>query len=215
MGAQAMPKHQGYQIQTLAPPVGFVLDDVTLARELELSVDAVEKEAKQMSRERLEEMNRAFDEYIHRQTRFKTEIVQEIAYLHENCAYAILGVSADATDEEIKRAYRLIAVLCHPDKGGDKEDFQELRDAYERILEHRRAKNKAQNKRTSFNDDYDSDYDVFNVKPNKETKKKKNKKPEEDGDIEDDEDAEIEAEVLKERAERIAAGKKGAAEANN
>ena len=24
------------------------------------------------------------------------------------------------------KAYRLIAMQCHPDKGGDKEDFQEL-----------------------------------------------------------------------------------------
>merc|ERR1712137_162578 len=222
--AQAMPKRQGYQIQTLTPPVGqtlippvgFVLDDATLARELELSPEAVEREAKQMSRERLEEMNRAFDEYIQRQSRFKTEIVQEIAFLHENCAYAILGVSADATDEEIRRAYRLIAVLCHPDKGGDKEDFQELIRAYESIMEHRRAKNKS--KRKPFDDGNDSDFDIFNYeKPKKESpKKKKNvniEKEEENGD--NDDSAEDEVEDLKERAERIAAGKKGGAEVNN
>jgi len=221
-----MPKPHGLQIQTLAPSVGFVLDDVTLARELELSAEDVEKEAKQMSRERLEEMNRAFDEYIHRQSRFKTEIVQEIAHLHENCAYAILGVSADATDEEIKRAYRLIAVLCHPDKGGDKEDFQELISAYERILEHRRSKNTKNNKNSPFDDNCDSDYDVFlhkketnKKKPKKRAEDEKPKKRDEDEDKENNDDnddsVEIEAEDLKERAERIAGGEKGAAEVNN
>merc|ERR1712137_194374 len=37
--ARPTPKHQGFQLQTLAPSVGFVLDDVTLARELELSAE--------------------------------------------------------------------------------------------------------------------------------------------------------------------------------
>eukprot|EP00913_Durusdinium_trenchii_P011418 g10723.t1 len=42
-------------------------------------------------------------------------------------------------DAEIKKAYRLIAMQCHPDKGGDKEDFQELTNAYEKIMEQRRG----------------------------------------------------------------------------
>merc|ERR1712217_656157 len=95
--------------------------------------------ASSIPQEQLEEMNRALDEYILRQMCFKSEIVDEIARLHEDSAYAILGVSSDATDAEIKKAYRLIAMQCHPDKGGDKEEFQELNNAYERIMDKRRS----------------------------------------------------------------------------
>jgi molecular chaperone DnaJ len=45
--------------------------------------------------------------------------------------YEILGVSRDATDEELKRAYRRKARALHPDQGGDEESFKELTAAYE------------------------------------------------------------------------------------
>jgi molecular chaperone DnaJ len=49
--------------------------------------------------------------------------------------YAILGVSRNATQEEIKRAYRRLAIKYHPDKNpGDKnaeEKFKEAAEAYE------------------------------------------------------------------------------------
>lgn len=44
--------------------------------------------------------------------------------------YSILGVARGATDDEIKRAYRRLASQHHPDKGGDKERFQEVQEAY-------------------------------------------------------------------------------------
>lgn len=136
----------------------FVLDDVALVRELQLTPQQAEEEAKNLSPERLEEMNRALDEYILRQMCFKSEIVDEIARLHENSAYAILGISSDATDGEIKKAYRIIAMQCHPDKGGDKEDFQELHNAYEKIMDQRKAMKKATcSKGSTSNFDNDSD----------------------------------------------------------
>jgi DnaJ family protein A protein 2 len=45
--------------------------------------------------------------------------------------YSALGVSRDASVEEIKRAYRKEALTNHPDRGGDKEKFQRLQAAYE------------------------------------------------------------------------------------
>jgi molecular chaperone DnaJ len=51
--------------------------------------------------------------------------------------YEVLGVARDATDEEIKKAYRKMAVKCHPDKNpGDKtaeERFKEIGEAYEAL----------------------------------------------------------------------------------
>lgn len=46
--------------------------------------------------------------------------------------YKILGVSKNATDEEIKKAYRKMAHQYHPDKsGGDEKKFKEVNAAYQ------------------------------------------------------------------------------------
>lgn len=45
--------------------------------------------------------------------------------------YELLGVSKDASESQIKKAYRMRALKEHPDKGGDPEKFKELTRAYE------------------------------------------------------------------------------------
>jgi molecular chaperone DnaJ len=46
--------------------------------------------------------------------------------------YEILGVSKDASDDELKKAFRKAAVKHHPDKeGGDETKFKEINEAYE------------------------------------------------------------------------------------
>ena len=49
--------------------------------------------------------------------------------------YEILGVSKNATADEIKKAYRKVAMQYHPDRNpGDKsaeENFKEAAEAYE------------------------------------------------------------------------------------
>ena len=44
--------------------------------------------------------------------------------------YSTLGVERGASGEEIKRAYRKMASQHHPDKGGDKNKFQQIEEAY-------------------------------------------------------------------------------------
>ena len=46
--------------------------------------------------------------------------------------YDILGVGKTASDDEIKKAFRKLAVKHHPDKqGGDEAKFKEINEAYE------------------------------------------------------------------------------------
>jgi len=45
--------------------------------------------------------------------------------------YKILGVSPQASQEEIRKAYYRLAHKYHPDKGGDPEKFKEINEAYQ------------------------------------------------------------------------------------
>ena len=45
--------------------------------------------------------------------------------------YEVLGINKDATESEIKKAYRTLAIKNHPDKGGDAEQFKQVAEAYE------------------------------------------------------------------------------------
>lgn len=45
--------------------------------------------------------------------------------------YEILGVPKNASQDELKKAYRKAAIKSHSDKAGDPEKFKELAHAYE------------------------------------------------------------------------------------
>lgn len=49
--------------------------------------------------------------------------------------YDLLGISQQATSEEIKIAFRNKAVKLHPDKGGSAEEFSKIRFAYEVLMD--------------------------------------------------------------------------------
>lgn len=55
--------------------------------------------------------------------------------------YEILGVSKGASSDEIKTAYRKLAREHHPDKGGDKEQFQKIQEAYENLIDPHKKNN--------------------------------------------------------------------------
>ena len=47
--------------------------------------------------------------------------------------YETLGVSKDASQQDIKKAFRKLASKHHPDKGGDQEQFKKIQGAYETL----------------------------------------------------------------------------------
>lgn len=72
--------------------------------------------------------------------------VQNMFHRDTESDYKILGLSKEATDQEVKKAYRKMAIRYHPDKvaqmgdeyqKGAKEKFQRIQDAYENIKKER------------------------------------------------------------------------------
>jgi curved DNA-binding protein CbpA len=47
--------------------------------------------------------------------------------------YDILEVSPNATEKEVKRQFRKLSMIHHPDRGGNKTKFNEILQAYQYI----------------------------------------------------------------------------------
>lgn len=76
--------------------------------------------------------------------------------------FKVLGVPETATVEEIKKAYRKLAVLHHPDKtGGDDTEFKRITAAYEKIGDEQALKRWNSRGTINFDEDYNTYFKDF------------------------------------------------------
>ena len=76
--------------------------------------------------------------------------------------YSILGVSANATEEEIKKAYKELAKKLHPDRnnGIETEQFKEITEAYD-ILSDKKKKAEYDNEIIGFNSSFEVNFENY------------------------------------------------------
>lgn len=68
--------------------------------------------------------------------RGETRDEQDEAVARSEAALAVLGLPSNATEQQIKEAYREKVKTVHPDMGGDPESFKRVREAYAIAREH-------------------------------------------------------------------------------
>lgn len=74
--------------------------------------------------------------------------------------YKILNLDRSASDEDVKKRYRKLAMEHHPDKGGDANKFKEIADAYDILSDPKKKSQWLSNERFSGTFD-DSVYEDF------------------------------------------------------
>ena len=64
--------------------------------------------------------------------------------------YSILGVSKNASEQDIRKAYKKQSMKHHPDRGGDEEQFKKINEAYQ-TLSNPRKRAEYDNPQPQFN----------------------------------------------------------------
>lgn len=77
--------------------------------------------------------------------------------------YDILCIEPTATQDEIKKAYRKLALRYHPDKGGDQELFKKLNGAYEILSNPQKRELYDNSGKTGLRDSGDISEDIFSA----------------------------------------------------
>ena len=54
--------------------------------------------------------------------------------------YDVLGVQRNASEDDIRKAFRKLAVKYHPDNGGDENKFKEISEAYETLSDEKKRR---------------------------------------------------------------------------
>lgn len=75
--------------------------------------------------------------------------------------YDVLGVPTDASEADIKKAFRKLASQHHPDKGGDTDKFQQIQEAYETLSDGDRRQEYDHPPRQGFSGNFHQGHHTF------------------------------------------------------
>lgn len=109
-----------------------------LARVLAAGLDGLEQEVRALPLDRLREHPAEWEECTRALSAMARMLREDKEMMKTYGIYIILGVSTDASDADLKKAYRDMCLKYHPDKGGDTAAFQQLQQAYDKLLEQRK-----------------------------------------------------------------------------
>jgi len=115
------------------------LDDTQVLEWIRKSERQIREKAATMSADQLSAESGRLLDFAAQMLRMGSELKEALEGLENFDAYRILGVPKDAPMGVIRRAFYKKALKLHPDKGGDKEAFQELQRAYDEIVSERRS----------------------------------------------------------------------------
>lgn len=111
----------------------FGLVDIAFKmKELALSPEALETHMRESSSQTLKREVRDI-------RRWKESVAAALKMLQRRAALSYLGLNVDASEADINKVYKKLALELHPDKGGDPEKFQTLQTMRERTLDAEKA----------------------------------------------------------------------------
>jgi len=105
-----------------------LLDAEAVASEITMTTDELDDHMNES------EMDVTDDE-VSRIQKWRDSANAHLKGLQKRSALAFLGLPPEATDNDINKMYKKMALELHPDKGGDPEKFQELQEMKERLNE--------------------------------------------------------------------------------
>ena len=75
------------------------------------------------------------DCYIHRIHRQRFDKVEPPVHtMKKSRSHEILQIEPPVTEDDIKKAYRRLCLIHHPDKGGSNDEFIKINEAYNELL---------------------------------------------------------------------------------
>jgi hypothetical protein len=149
-----------------------LLDAAFLSKEISMSTDAMDDYMNEAGIDTL-------DDEVSRIQKWRDKANTNVKSLQKRSALAFLGLAPDASEGDINKMYKKMALELHPDKGGDPEQFQELQEMKERLTE----LEKDEDEKKKDNEDADDE----EARKAKEEEKRKEEEEEEKNKLPPDE----------------------------